>query len=112
MIDVAFAIDAEAITVTRERDAAGSYTSGGKFVEGASVSTSIRAAVQPAVGTGRKLMDMPEGVRDEAKFIAWSRTELRLEDRLIVAGIRYKIIFVWPRAHDGVFWRAALGQLP
>lgn len=109
MIDVAMAIDAEAVTVSHKRVGAGSYSDGGKWTPGgAVVTTSIRAAVQPA--SGRQLMDVPEGIRNEAKFVAWSRSNLLVEDRIVVGTVEYKIIFVWPRPRDG-FTRAALGQM-
>lgn len=107
-MDVALAIDAEAISVTRLRDGAGAYTAGGKYVEGATVSTPIRAAIQPA--SGRQLQDLEEGIRSEARFMAWSRADLQVNDRITVGAAKYKIIFVWPRPQDG-FNRAALGLM-
>lgn len=110
-MDVAIAIDAEAISVVRKRDAAGSYVTGGKYVEGAPASTPIRMAIQPA--SGRQLMDLDEGIRTEAKFMGWSRADLQLNDRIEVGDpvtARYKIIFVWPRPQDG-FNRVALGLM-
>lgn len=107
MIDVALAIDEEAITVSHIRDGAGSY-SHGKFTPGAPVTTPIRATIQPA--GGRSLADMPEGIRQEAKFIAWSRVPLLNADRIIYASTTYKVIFVWSRPADG-FYRAAIGEM-
>ena len=58
MIDVAIAIDGEAVSVSRTRRAAGVYTDTGDWVDGTATSASIRAAIQPV--KGNQLMDMPE----------------------------------------------------
>lgn len=108
MIDVAVAIDEESVAATLLRAAAGSYTSGGRYVAGADTSTAIRMCVQPM--NGRQLMDVPEGVRDEAKFVGWSRTALVTTDRVQVGSTIYKIVFTWPRPADG-FTRVALGLM-
>lgn len=111
-MDVALAIDAESINVTRTVAATGSYaTSGpnaGKFVPGGDTSSTIRAAVQPA--SGRSLMDMEESLRVEAKYFIWSRVQLAIGDRITVEGSTFKIIFLWPRLQDG-FCKAAMGRL-
>lgn len=111
-MDVAQAIDAEAIDVTRTAVAAGSYaTSGanaGKFTPGAAAPATIRATVQPA--SGRALMDMEESVRIEARYFIWSRVQFVIGDKITYAGENFKIIFVWPRPQDG-FSKAAMGRL-
>ena len=109
MIDVAIAIDGEAVNVTIERKAAGAYDGDGKWVAGAETTSTIRAAVQPA--SGRQLMDLPEGIRNEARWLAWSRSEIRMDDTVVHAGSTYRVMFLWPRA-EGSFWRAAMGLLP
>ncbi|MBN9074299.1 MAG: hypothetical protein J0H34_22405 [Rhizobiales bacterium] len=108
MIDVAIAIDGEAVNVSLTRKAAGDYNADGEFVPGAPSTSTIRAAVQPA--SGRQLMDLPEGIRNEARWLAWSRSEIRLDDEMTQGGSRYRVMFVWPRAESG-FWRAAMGLL-
>lgn len=108
MIDVAIAIDGEAVSVSLKRKAAGTYNADGEFVPGAETTSTIRAAIQPA--SGRQLMDLPEGIREEARWLAWSRSEIRLDDEITHAGSRYRVMFVWPRA-EGAFWRAAMGLL-
>lgn len=114
MIDVAMAIDGEAVNVTLTREAAGHYdqTPGsptfGKWISGAPANSTIRAAIQPA--SGRKLEDLPDGIRNEARWLVWSRSELRLDDEINSAGARYRIMHVWPRMEGG-FWRAAAGLL-
>lgn len=107
-MDVAEAIDAEARSVTLTRVADGTYTENGDYVPGAATETAILAAVQPM--SGRKLMDMPEGIRNEARALIWSRSELRTDDKVSHDGDDYRVIFVWKR-RDGGFWRAAMGEL-
>ena len=108
MIDVAIAIDEEAVDVSLKRKATGTYNADGDFVPGGETTSPIRAAIQPA--SGRQLMDLPEGIRNEARWLAWSRSEIRLDDTIAHSGSNYRVMFVWPRA-DGGFWRAALGLL-
>lgn len=104
-------IDRRAVSVSLTRRAAGAYSTAdatyGEWVPGAPTTTTIMAAIQPY--TGRKLEDLPEGARSEAKWLAWSRAELRLDDVIAHGGFTYRVMYIWPRA-DGGFWRAALGQ--
>lgn len=109
MIDVAVAIDGEAVNVSRTRNVAGTYDDDGEFVPSGSTSTTIRAAIQPV--KGNQLMDMPEGIRTEAGWIAWSRSDMLVDDRITSGAIAYRVLFTWPRAEGG-FYRAALGRLP
>jgi hypothetical protein len=106
MIDVAIAIDGEAVNVSLTRNAPGTWGTDGKWTPGADTTVVIRAAVQPA--SGRQLMDMPEGIREEARWIAWSRADLRLDDRIAHGGQDFRVMHVWPRMEGG-FWRAAMG---
>ena len=108
MIDVAIAIDGEAVNVSLTRRAAGANDDDGNWVPGAPTTSTIRAAIQPA--SGRQLEDLPDGIRNEARWLVWSRAEIRLDDEITHAGSRYRIMHVWPRA-DGSFWRAAAGLL-
>lgn len=108
MIDVAIAIDGEAVDVALTRRAAGSYDDDGDWTDGTPASSTIRAAIQPA--SGRQLMDLPDGIRKEARWLVWSRSEIRLDDEIGHNGSRYRIMYVWPRAEGG-FWRAAAGLL-
>lgn len=108
MIDVAIAIDGEAVAVTLKRAAAGHYDDDGNWIPGSETSTTIRAAVQPA--SGRQLMDLPEGIREEARWLVWSRSEIRKDDTIVHGGQSFRVMFVWPRA-EGAFWRAAMGLL-
>lgn len=135
MIDVAIAIDGEAIPIIRSRSAPGFYDVNGDFIRGQSARAKIMATIQPV--RGNQLMDMPEGIRTEAGWMIWSRSEIRLDDvigstgggflsfgpyLLLFAGnqlvfnaqpaidsITYRVLYVWPRMEGG-FYRAALGR--
>lgn len=106
MRQAANAIDRRAIPMTRARQAADTYDTGGNLIPGATTTVSITAVIQPA--TGNKLMDVPEGVRTEAGWFVWSRSELAVDDRITNNGITYRVLFAWPR-DEGEFYRAALG---
>lgn len=108
MIDVAIAIDGEAVNVSRTTRGAGGYDADGNGVPGAPATTTIRAAIQPA--SGNQLMDLPEGMRTEARWLLWSRSEVKEDDEIGASGINYRVMYVWPRAEGG-FFRAALGRL-
>ena len=107
MIDVAIAIDGEAVSVSRTRRAAGVYTDTGDWVDGTATSASIMAAIQPV--KGNQLMDMPDGIRTEAGWMCWSRSEIAVDDVITSKAITYRVLFVWPR-DEGEFYRAALGR--
>lgn len=108
-IDVAIAIDAEAVDVTYYPVAAagGAYNQAGVWVPGGVSGSTIRAAIQPA--SGRILQELPEGVRTDARFTGWSRTAVREADEIGYASERWRIIYVWPRPADG-FTRFAMGK--
>ena len=108
MRQAAAAIDRRAIPMTRTRQGADTYTTGGDLIPGASTTTPIKAVIQPA--TGNKLMDVPEGVRTEAGWFVWSRSELAVDDRITNKGVTYRALFAWPR-DEGGFYRAALGKV-
>lgn len=101
------AIDRRAIAVTRNRRAPGAYDADGRFIEASMTAISIRAVIQPT--SGDQLKDMPEGVRTEANWLLWSRADILVDDEITHAGIRYRVLHVWPRAEGG-FYRAALGR--
>lgn len=109
-MDVAEAIDAEAILVQRSAvaDAGGSYDADGRWQDATAPSSDIYAAVQPA--TGRNLIDAPEGVRSEARFAIWSRAAIKENDRVTVSGETYRVIWTAPRPMDG-FTKGALGLM-
>jgi hypothetical protein len=109
MTDVAIAIDGEAVNVSLARKAAGTYSADGDFTPGAPATSAIRAAIQPA--SGKQLMDVPEGIRQEAGHIMWSRSELRNDDTITHDGSSYRVLHIWPRPVDGGFYRAAIGKV-
>lgn len=108
MIDVAIAIDGEAVNVTRTRMVGGVHNADGDWIAGTPATTTIRAAIQPV--KGNQLLDMPEGIRTEAGWMCWSRSEILVDDTITAAGTSYRTVFTWPRAEGG-FYRAALGRL-
>lgn len=121
MIDVAEAIDAEAETLVHKpvTSAGGVWTDTGRWIPNSVTPVSIRATMQPAGGqisgtaksvNGRTLMDLPEGIRQEAKWLAWSRVDIAVGDEIQYRSIWYRVIFAWPRALDG-FVRVAVGEL-
>lgn len=107
----AAAIDRRAIAATRTRapSADGSYVTGGIWVPENAEPVPIKAVVQPA--SGNQLMDVPEGIRTEARWLAWSRSELLVDDTVTVSSVSYRVLYAWPRTLDGQFHRAALGRL-
>lgn len=115
MLDVGIAIDFLGVSITRIRNAPGSYVDG-KWIPGPPTSTAVTAVVQPIIGGainstfGHQLMDLPEGVRTEAKLAAWSRSDFALDDTVVYKGQNYRVLFVWDR-QDGGFYRALLGLL-
>lgn len=100
----AIAIDMTAVPVTLTREAAGSYVNG-LLVPGAPTTIPIRATVLAV--DAKALRDLPEGIRSEARLSLWSRSEVRLEDRITWAGATYRATFVWPRG-EGAFFKAVL----
>jgi len=94
--------------MTRTRQGADTYDDGGNLIPGANTTMAIKAVIQPV--KGNQLMDMPEGVRSEAGWMVWSRSEVKEDDRITNAGVTYRVLFAWPRA-DGGFYRAALGKV-
>lgn len=112
MIDVALAIDAESQTVYLRKYTTDYDPDTGKAIVASAGVPAIRAAIQPA--SGRQLADLPEGVREEAKYLMWTRTEVENGDHVAIrrSGILvdvYRIVYVWPRRPIDQFTRAALG---
>lgn len=97
------------MTVSRTTEAQGYYNDNGEWVDGAPITTDIKAVVQPVKGA--QLMDMPEGIRTEAGWIIWSRSDIAIDDTITDDGVNYRVVFLWRRNRDGEFYRAALGRL-
>ncbi|MCO5152581.1 MULTISPECIES: phage head completion protein [unclassified Shinella] len=108
MLAVARAIDRRAVNVTLTTRPDGTYNDDGDVVDAAPEVNTIRAAIQPA--SGRQLMDLPEGIRTEARWLLWSRSEVEVDNLITAKGLSYRVMHVWPR-DEGAFFRAALGQL-
>jgi len=102
------AILAEAIQVTWERYAGGSYTADGRWVKDNKTSSTIRAAVQPA--QGRALQDVEEGVRDKTQYFLWTEHKVANGDVIVYDGKPHRIVQTWPRPQDG-FTKAAMGLM-
>lgn len=107
MIDVAIAIDAESGPLVWGSKT-GAWNDAGEWVAGPATETNIRGWVQPAKGT--HLLDLPEGLRAEARWLLWTRTAVQLDDVIKDGAFSYRVMFVWPR-REGVFTRAAIGLL-
>lgn len=107
-MNAAAAIDRRAIAMVRRRRGPGDYDDGGTYIEGLPVSAPIKAVIQPA--SGDQLKDVPEGLRTEANWIVWTRTDLELDDVIDASNVSYRVVYVWPRAEAG-FYRAALGRI-
>lgn len=111
----AFAIDAYAIPVVRIRRAPGSYVDG-IWVNGSEATSEIMAAIFAM--SPHTLRDLPEGIREDAEWTAWSRSSLlpvdettaREPDRLSWQGGVWRVIHSWPRVEGG-FYKAALGRV-
>lgn len=102
-------IDRRAIPLTITPKNIGDYNASGDWVVTTpGTPTTLMGVIQPV--SGRQSMDMPEGIRAEAKWLVWSRSSIQNEDVISYQGSDYKVIFTWPRA-EGSFYRAALGLL-
>jgi len=107
-MSAADAIDLHAIAVTLLTDMGGSYNADGEWIENNPASSIIDAVIQPSKGV--QLMDLPEGLREQAQYFLWSRAPVEVDDRILTNGKTYRVLFAWPRPEGG-FTRAALGLL-
>lgn len=71
----------------------------------------IRGKIQPM--NGRDLRDMPEGMREEAKMVIGTRSNVRVNDEVFNSkdGLYYKAIFIIPPTVGGNRTRAILGHI-
>lgn len=95
------------VTLQRVATAGGSYNDAGEWVPAVAATVNIAATIQPV--SGRQLLDMPEGIRNEARWTIWTVNTVALNDRITYQGDAYRVVFVWPRNVEGGFYRAALG---
>lgn len=78
-------------TYSVTRLAAGSYTQG-RYTAGGPTVISVDASIQPA--NGKQLLSLPEARRTENIAIAYSATELRVEDIMSILGEDYEVFKV------------------
>lgn len=108
-MDVAEAIDGEAVPVTFQLPAGSTYDPRGNAVRAAAPDpVPGAAAIQPA--SGRMLMDLPEGLRAEVSMVGWSRTMVAVNWEIIYDGENYRVVHTWPRPADG-FTKFALKRV-
>jgi hypothetical protein len=110
----AIAIDMLAKPATRLRPGAGAYVNG-LWVPATATNLAIRAVVLAM--PPQDVMNLPEGIRTQAEWVIWSRTELsagieagpspRAADEILYAGRTMRVIHVWDRIEGG-FYKAAL----
>lgn len=97
-MDVAIAIDAEAVPVLLKRRAGDGYDGNGNAIKGSLVDANIMSAVQPA--SARMLQDLPEGLREEVSYVGWTRASISNDDVVVYASENHRVIHVWPRPQD------------
>ena len=108
-MDVAEAIDEEAVGVTVQPPAGGTYTPKGDAAPYAAPAPIPGAAtIQPA--SGRGLLDLPEGLRKEVSMVGWSRTMVADNWKVVYGDETYRVVHVWPRPADG-FCKFALKRV-
>lgn len=106
MIDIAVRFFSRNLTL--KTHGASSYDINGNAIADVVSQSPIRGSIQPA--KGRDLMDMPEGVRNEASHVLSTTTQVQ-NDQFIVDGVNeYRIVYVMPSAL-GHYTRAGLGLI-
>src|SRR5687767_14060388 len=98
-------IDAEAVPVDVLRQSAGTYVHG-EWIPGVETPETILATVQPV--TGKELRDMPEGVRNDARFSLWTRSAIATDEFVIYGGSKHRVMTSIPRLEGG-FTKAIFG---
>lgn len=106
----AIAIDMLAKPATRRRPGAGAFVNG-IWQPGTSTNTPIVACIYAM--PPEQVMNLPEGIRTQAEWMCWSRSELsagdgdQTADEILYAGRTMRVIYVWDRIEGG-FYKAAL----
>lgn len=109
MLNLAAAFNRHTTTaVTHERDAEGAYVNG-KWVPGATTTTTIRASIQPL--SGDEFANLPSGIRSEAKDKIITRHDLKSGDRIIDGNASHKVLHIDDWQKLGGYTRAILGAL-
>lgn len=92
--------------ITRDAD---NYDESGYALKGeADDAVPIEADVQPA--TGRNLVDVAEGVREEVSYMIWTPYDLKNDHTIVYNGENFRVVALWPRREDN-FTKAAIGRL-
>lgn len=107
-LSVTPAIDALATPVVIKSRLAGYYGDDGEYRNGHTTETTISAVVQPI--NGFELMDLPEGIREQAKYAIWSRSAIANDQIIVNRGIEYRVMKVSERPEGG-YTKAILGSL-
>ena len=68
----------------------------------------IEADVQPI--PARTLLDLPEGVREKAEHLVWSKFEIQNDHVILYRGVRHRVHMIQSRRPYG-FTRAVIGKL-
>lgn len=105
-MDVAIAIDAEAVPVTFRDRMAVAYDSRGRAIPVAPADTSGMAAIQPV--SGHVLRDLPEGLRTDVSHVGWTRYAVAPGLEIIYGALTYRVVHIWPRPGDGFTKFAAM----
>lgn len=95
-------------SATHERDAAGGYVDG-YWIDGTTTTTPIKASIQPL--SSKEYANLPEGIRNEASAKVITQFALKSGDRLVEAGVRYKVLSVDDWQGLGGYTRAIVGAL-
>lgn len=80
----------------------------GRTVRRLNASTTIRATIQPV--TGRVLEDFPEGIRESARWVMWTMSEVQTGWFVKYGGELYRVDASWHR-HETGHTKAVLGKL-
>jgi len=112
MIDVAVAIDKEAIPLVLRRKADPTYTAQGDVVPGGMVETGFSGTLLALVleKYGDAIKDRLEGIALDGLRMLYSRTPVEIDDIVLHLGQAYRVLALWPR-YEGGFYRAAIGRL-
>ena len=109
MIDVAIAIDMEARTCSYlpGEGKNGHWDADGRWNSAPRAFIPIVGAAMPS--RGQELRDLPEGIRDEARWVFYTRAAIDTDGIIMIDGQEYRILFLWTRTFDGNYRKAAMG---
>lgn len=125
MIDltsVSVAIDIYSRSLTLRRypvtGASGLYEPGGDWEDDLPEPSSISFNAAAFAMNPNAVRDLPEGLQSQALFTIWSRSDIlaednatgRMPDEVLIDGVWFRVLFVWPR-REGGYTKAALGAV-